>query len=44
MAGSRYTHFLPETLAFHEQLAANNNREWFNDNKQRYLDDVAEPA
>jgi uncharacterized protein (TIGR02453 family) len=31
-------------FTFLEQLAANNNREWFNDNKQYYRDDVVEPV
>lgn len=31
-------------FAFLDQLAANNNREWFNDNKQRYRDVVVEPV
>ncbi|MBT8220921.1 MAG: DUF2461 domain-containing protein, partial [Bacteroidia bacterium] len=27
---------LPATLQFLKDLAANNNREWFSDNKDRY--------
>jgi len=33
----------PRTLRFLRELAANNEREWFNANKQRYLDDVRDP-
>ena len=29
-------HFTPATFAFMRELAANNNREWFNANKPRY--------
>lgn len=31
-------------FTFLDQLAANNNREWFNDNKQRYYDVVVDPV
>jgi uncharacterized protein (TIGR02453 family) len=31
-------------FTFLDQLAANNNRAWFNDNKQRYRDVVVEPV
>jgi uncharacterized protein (TIGR02453 family) len=33
-------YFSKETLKFLKQLEKNNNRDWFNKNKQRYLDDV----
>lgn len=36
--------FPRELFTFLNQLAANNNREWFNDNKQRYRDVVVEPV
>ena len=36
--------FPKELFTFLDQLAANNNREWFNDNKQRYRDSVVEPV
>ncbi len=36
--------FRPETLAFLEQLARNNNREWFNENKARYEEHVLDVA
>jgi uncharacterized protein (TIGR02453 family) len=31
------------TFAFLRELAANNRREWFNANKQRYIDEVRDP-
>lgn len=36
--------FPGETLKFLKELEANNNREWFNDNKQRYETLIREPA
>ena len=36
--------FSRKTIAFLKELKNNNNREWFNDNKQRYEDDVRTPA
>jgi uncharacterized protein (TIGR02453 family) len=33
----------PRTFKFLRELAQNNNREWFTENKQRYLDDVRDP-
>jgi uncharacterized protein (TIGR02453 family) len=44
MAGSRYARFEPETLAFLTALAANNNREWFKENKTRYDSQVLDVA
>ncbi|MCP5092213.1 MAG: DUF2461 domain-containing protein [Gammaproteobacteria bacterium] len=41
---ARYARFYPETIRFLEQLAANNNRDWFNENKRRYEDDVLDVA
>jgi uncharacterized protein (TIGR02453 family) len=38
------THFTPGTYAFLRDLAANNDREWFRANRDRYLDKVQEPA
>ncbi|MCI0425623.1 MAG: TIGR02453 family protein [Actinobacteria bacterium] len=38
------TYFTPALFEFLKDLAANNDRAWFNDNKQRYLDYVQEPA
>ena len=35
----RYLGFKEETLAFLEELGANNNRDWFKENKPRYEDD-----
>ena len=40
MAGSFIT---PELFKFLRQLAKNNNREWFEKNKQRYIHDVRDP-
>ena len=36
--------FGPELYEFLEELEANNNREWFNENRERYEEDVREPA
>ena len=36
--------FTEGTFAFLRELAANNNRDWFNDNKARYESEVREPA
>jgi uncharacterized protein (TIGR02453 family) len=33
----------PRTFKFLRELAQHNDREWFNDNKQRYLDEVRDP-
>ena len=38
------TYFTPRTFEFLRELAANNNREWFQANKPRYAADVKEPA
>ena len=40
----QFTGFSKKTFAFLGQLEKNNNREWFEDNKQRYLKDVLDPA
>lgn len=40
----RYAHFHPRTLEFLEELADNNNRDWFRDNKSRYEEDVLDVA
>ena len=37
------SHITPELFAFLRELQANNDRDWFNDNKQRYLDHVRDP-
>ena len=37
------THFGPELFQFLTQLKANNTREWFNDNKTRFISDVEAP-
>lgn len=44
MAGSRYRGFEKQTIAFLEELAANNNREWFAENKTRYEEHVLDVA
>jgi len=36
--------FTPKTIKFLQDLKANNSREWFHDNKQRYEDEVRSPA
>jgi uncharacterized protein (TIGR02453 family) len=41
---SRYASFEPATLSFLEELAANNNREWFKANKERYDEQVLDVA
>jgi uncharacterized protein (TIGR02453 family) len=41
---SRYAKFYPETIRFLEQLAANNNREWFKEHKSRYEEEVLDVA
>jgi len=40
----RYATFKPETLRFLNQLAKNNNREWFAENKSRYEEQVLDVA
>ena len=41
---SRYARFEPETIAFLEQLARNNNRDWFKEHKGRYEEEVLDVA
>ena len=41
---SRYARFHAETIAFLEELSANNNRDWFNENKRRYEEKVLDAA
>ena len=36
--------FKPTVLSFLKELSENNNRNWFNQNKQRYEDDVLIPV
>ncbi len=40
----RYASFEPATLRFLEDLSANNNREWFKENKPRYEEHVLDVA
>ena len=44
MAIPRYVGFEKATIEFLEQLAANNNREWFKENKTRYEEQVLDAA
>jgi len=44
MAVQRYTRFEKKTIKFLNELAANNNREWFKANKTRYEEDVLDVA
>jgi uncharacterized protein (TIGR02453 family) len=37
-------YFTPELFTFLRQLKRNNNREWFNKNKERYIEDVQQPV
>ena len=41
---ARYARFEPATLKFLDELAANNNRPWFHDNKSRYEEQVLDVA
>ncbi len=41
---ARYARFYPRTLKFLEELGDNNNRDWFNENKSRYEEDVLDVA
>ncbi len=40
----RYARFYPQTIAFLEELSANNRRDWFNENKHRYEEHVLDVA
>jgi uncharacterized protein (TIGR02453 family) len=44
VAAARYASFKPETIAFLRELKANNNRDWFNENKPRYEELVLDVA
>ena len=44
MAASSLHEFTPQTLEFLHELALNNNRDWFEENKARYESVVREPA
>ena len=41
---SMKTHFTPALFKFLRELEANNDREWFNANKERYLNEVRGPV
>jgi uncharacterized protein (TIGR02453 family) len=44
MTTSRFPGFTPATLTFLKELARNNNRAWFQENKGRYEEYVLDPA
>ena len=44
MTSPRYAKFQPATISFLRELKANNNRDWFNENKSRYETDVLDIA
>jgi uncharacterized protein (TIGR02453 family) len=44
MAVTRYATFKPESIKFLRELKKNNNRDWFNENKSRYEEDVLDVA
>jgi len=44
MATAEAPSFSPELFAFLRELAAHNEREWFNANKARYESELKEPA
>ncbi len=44
MAKSSFPGFHPRCIQFLDELASNNNRDWFQKNKTRYESDVLEPA
>lgn len=44
MAAPRFVGFEKASIEFLEQLAVNNNREWFNENKTRYEEQVLDVA
>jgi len=39
----KFPGFIPDLFKFLTELKNNNNRDWFNDNKDRYLNSVADP-
>ena len=41
---TKFERFRPTLFEFLEQLADNNNRPWFQENKSRYEGEVLEPA
>lgn len=44
MTSTRYAGFKPETLKFLRDLERNNNRDWFDENKSRYEEQVLDVA
>ena len=43
MAAKKVAHFTPELFRFLRQLERNNKREWFEKNKERYVEHVRDP-
>ena len=37
------SYFNPDFIAFFKELAANNNKDWFDENRKRYEDEIREP-
>lgn len=44
MADHAFDGFGDETLAFYADVARNNTREWYQDNRERFMRDVVEPS
>ncbi len=44
MPAGRYASFTPESVVFLTELKNNNNRDWFNENKKRYEEQVLDVA
>ena len=44
MSKTTFPGFSPKLVKFLRELDTNNNRAWFEDNKQRYVSEVREPA
>jgi uncharacterized protein (TIGR02453 family) len=44
MTDTTFSHFPSETINFYRQLEQNNNRQWFEDHKQDYLEYVQKPS
>lgn len=44
MAENNFSGFPPQLFEFLRELKDNNNREWFQDNKQRYKEDIVYPV
>lgn len=44
MSNAQFSGFTPDTVKFLKELATNNNRDWFQDNKSRYEELVLQPS